>query len=60
MMAIFMRRCRICGAEVQVPWGPETHSESDRLIRSHVEGHSFADLQSFALRQHSLGGRQET
>jgi len=41
---VFVRRCLVCGLEIQTVLGPETHSESARQLRDHLGTHVEADL----------------
>jgi hypothetical protein len=57
--SVFVRRCRVCGAEIETPWGPETHSQSEDALRNHLDHHSFSDLRAYAFREHlGSGGKK--
>lgn len=51
----FYRRCRLCGREIEVAFGPEMYSESERELRDHILRHNYDDIRSFVLGAHGIG-----
>jgi len=50
----FYLRCWLCLEIIEVPFGPECHTEAVRLLREHVDGHTIQKLANYA-RQKLLG-----
>jgi hypothetical protein len=51
----FVRRCVICGIEIQTPWGPEVHADSAYSMRRHLDSHADHELVQYA-RKEALRG----
>lgn len=48
----FFVRCWVCAHEIEVEWGPETHSIARSLLIEHICGHSYNELLNVVLRHH--------